>query len=62
VHRKAYTRRSAREDSWKYHLKELALAEEPLRYMKRYLRVEEDVDAEEAAIDIPGGLDGADEW
>jgi hypothetical protein len=62
VHRKAYTRRSAREDSWKYHLKELALAEEPLRYMKRYLRVEEEVDAEEALLDVPGGLDGADEW
>ncbi len=48
VSRKSYTRRSAREDVWRYHLREMALAEEPLRYMRRYLRVEdelEDVDA-----------------
>jgi hypothetical protein len=41
VTRKAYTRRSAREDAWRYHLRELAMAEEPLRYMRRYLRVED---------------------
>jgi hypothetical protein len=62
VHRKAYTRRSAREDSWKYHLKELALAEEPLRYMKRYLRVEDEVEPEEVAVEVPAEMDGADEW
>ena len=44
VTRKAYVRRSSREDAWKYHLRQLALAEDPLRYMRRYLRVEEDVD------------------
>ncbi len=46
VKRKAYTRRSAREDVWQYHLQQLAIAEEPLRYMRRYLRVEEDPGAE----------------
>ena len=46
VTRKAYTRRSGREDAWKYHLRELAMAEEPLRYMRRYLRVEEEIDEE----------------
>src|SRR5580704_15434687 len=44
VYRKAYTRRSTREDAWKYHLRELAVAEEPLRYMRRYLRVEDELD------------------
>ena len=43
VKRKGYTRRSAREDAWLYHLKELAAAEEPLRYMRRYLRVEDEL-------------------
>ncbi len=43
VTRKAYTRRSAREDVWRYHLRELAVAEEPLRYMRRYLRVLDDI-------------------
>ena len=44
VTRKGYTRRSGREDAWMYHLRELAAAEEPLRYMRKYLRVEEDMD------------------
>lgn len=44
VVRKAYTRRSTRDDAWRYHLRELAVADEPLRYMRRYLRVDEDLD------------------
>ncbi len=47
VTRKAYTRRSAREDVWRYHLREMAVAEEPLRYMRRYLRVEDDLEEED---------------
>src|SRR6266699_3177708 len=43
VKRKGYTRRSAREDAWLYHLKELAASEEPRRYMRRYLRVEDEL-------------------
>jgi hypothetical protein len=39
VTRKGYTRRSGREDAWLYHLRELAAQEEPLRYMRRYLRI-----------------------
>ena len=48
VKRKGYTRRSAREDAWLYHLKELAAAEEPLRYMRRYLRVEDELEEDDA--------------
>jgi len=44
VSRKGYTRRSAREDAWRYHLRELAVAEEPLRYMRRFLRVDEELE------------------
>ena len=47
VTRKAFTRRSARSDAWRYHLRELAMAEEPLRYMRRYLRVEDELTEEE---------------
>ena len=54
VTRKAFTRRSAREDVWLYHLRELAASEEPLRYMRRYLPVVDDVDPEPAgAAPIP---------
>jgi hypothetical protein len=49
VQRKGFVRRSARHDAWKYHLKEMALAEEPLRYLRKYLNVEEDLTDDLAA-------------
>jgi hypothetical protein len=65
VVRKGYMRRSAREDVWLYHLREMAAAEEPLRYMKRYLRVEEEMDQDQPAADLSGAKhddDELDEW
>jgi hypothetical protein len=47
VSRKAYTRRSTRPDAWRYHLRELALAEEPLRIMRKYLRVDENINLDD---------------
>jgi len=44
VHRKPYTRRAGRRDVWRYHLQQLALAEEPLRYMRRYIITREHLD------------------
>jgi hypothetical protein len=58
VSRKGYTRRSARDDAWRYHLRELALADEPLRYMRRYLRVEEELDLEDEALGEGGAAQG----
>ena len=46
VERKGYVRRSARQNAWLYHLREMAASEDPLRYMRRYLCVEEDLDTE----------------
>ncbi len=43
VQRKGYIRRSGRQDAWRYHLRELAVVEEPLRYMRRYLRIEDEM-------------------
>jgi hypothetical protein len=57
VERSSYIRRSARRDAWKYHLREMALAEEPLRYLRKYLNVEEDLGEEilaATAKDSPG--------
>ncbi|WP_041585974.1 hypothetical protein [Terriglobus saanensis] len=53
VHRKAFTRRTARPDVWKYHLREMAGETEPLRYLRRYVRVEEDLDPD--PDDTPNG-------
>ncbi|HEY0263735.1 MAG TPA: hypothetical protein VGC07_04360 [Granulicella sp.] len=54
VHRKAYTRRSARENAWLYHLREMAASGDPLRYMRRYLRVAEELDEDDSPLpDLP---------
>jgi hypothetical protein len=39
VTRKPFQRRSARRTAWLYHLREMAAAEEPLRYLRRYLNI-----------------------
>lgn len=43
VNRKPFTRRTTKADVWKYHLREMAAAEEPLRYIRRFLMIEEDL-------------------
>ncbi len=48
VHRKAHMRHSSHDDVWRFHLREMAAHAEPLRYIRRFLIVEE-VLAEEAA-------------
>lgn len=46
VVRKGYTRRVTREDAWRYHLREMVAAEEPLRYIRRFLPIVEELDSE----------------
>ena len=43
VERKPYTRRTNRPDNWRYHLREMAAHEEPLRYIRRFVVVAEDL-------------------
>jgi hypothetical protein len=62
VVRKGYTRRSAREDVWLYHLREMAAADEPLRYMKRYLMVEEVMETAAPEVDVLHLKGEVDEW
>ena len=52
VSRKPYTRRSARKDAWRYHLSKMALAEDPLRYIRKYLRVDEELE-QDAPVSTP---------
>jgi hypothetical protein len=44
VERRSHLRRSSREDVWRFHLCEMAASPEPLRYIRRYLLIEEVVD------------------
>jgi len=48
VTRKGFTRRSSRRDAWRYHLREMAATEEPLRYMRKYLAVDEELEDDSA--------------
>lgn len=41
VERKAHLRQSSREDVWEFHLREMAASAHPLRYIRRYLIVDE---------------------
>ncbi len=43
VSRKPFTRRTLKADVWKYHLREMAAQEEPVRYIRRFLVIEGDV-------------------
>jgi hypothetical protein len=43
ITRKAFTRRTVKENVWKYHLREMAVHDEPLRYIRRFLMIEEDL-------------------
>jgi hypothetical protein len=43
VERKGHIRRSVIADAWRYHLKEMAISEEPLRYIRKFLLIEEDL-------------------
>lgn len=46
VVRKAYTRRTMRGNAWEYHLREMAAAEEPLNYIRRFLITAEELKAQ----------------
>jgi hypothetical protein len=45
VRRKAFTRRTTKPDAWIYHLREMAAAENPLRYIRRFLVTREELEA-----------------
>jgi len=48
IKRKSFTRRSSRSNSntvWQYHLEQMAVWEEPLRYIRRFILTDEEVAA-----------------
>ena len=50
VERRAHIRSSSRTNVWEFHLREMAAATEPLRYIRRFLLMEESMEEAEAAI------------
>jgi hypothetical protein len=60
VERRGHTRRAVKPDAWLYHLKAMAATDEPLRYIRKFLLIEEDLagiqalsDEEDGPIHIP---------
>ncbi len=43
VERRGHTRRAVKPDAWLYHLKAMAATDEPLRYIRKFLLIEEDL-------------------
>lgn len=43
VTRKPFTRRTIKPDVWKYHLQQMVLSDDPIRYLKRFLPTREDL-------------------
>jgi hypothetical protein len=43
ISRKPFTRRTIKADVWKYHLRQMVLSEDPLRYLKRFLPIHEEL-------------------
>jgi hypothetical protein len=41
VTRKPFTRRTIKPDVWKYHLRQMAAAEDPFVYLRRFLPMQE---------------------
>lgn len=62
VTRKAYTRRTLKPNAWKYHLRQMAACEEPLRYIRRFLVTHEEVRAHRSSPKPVEGEDGDDEF
>lgn len=51
VERKGHTRRTVLPDVWRYHLKEMAVADDPLRYIRKFLLIQEDLAGIQAVSD-----------
>lgn len=46
ITRKPFTRRTIKADVWKYHLRQMALSEDPIRYLKRFLPTHEELSSQ----------------
>ena len=43
INRKPFTRRTIKADVWKYHLRQMAISDDPIRYLKRFLPTHEEL-------------------
>ena len=55
IQRKGHTRRTVLPDAWRYHLKNMAVTDDPLRYIRKFLLIEEDLSGIQAIQDEEDG-------
>jgi hypothetical protein len=46
INRKPFTRRTIKADVWKYHLRQMAMSDDPLRYLKRFMPTHDDLNSQ----------------
>ncbi len=56
VERKGHTRRTVLPDAWLFHLKAMSVAEDPLRYIRKFLLIEEDLQGIQHISDEEDGI------
>jgi hypothetical protein len=47
INRKPFTRRTIKPDVWKYHLRQMAISEDPIHYLNRFVPTQEDLQSSE---------------
>jgi len=50
INRKPFTRRTIKADVWKYHLRQMVLSEDPMRYLRRFLPTHEDLNSQDMEV------------
>ncbi len=50
VNRKSFIKRLTRPDAWRYHLAQMAVSDDPLRYIRRFLLVQEHLDGDDHLV------------
>jgi len=51
VTRKSFTRRTIKRDAWKYHVRQMAIADDPVDYLCRFLPVPDQLRLQECATE-----------
>jgi hypothetical protein len=54
INRKPFTRRTIKADVWKYHLRQMAVTDDPIRYLKRFIPTHEDIQNETESLSATG--------
>jgi hypothetical protein len=52
ISRKPFTRRTIKADVWKYHLRQMSVTDDPMRYLKRFMPAHDELQSLESASGV----------